>query len=283
MYYNMDVFQQYYELKQKYQENMDRRKKIIKKKEISLKEKNSLIKKIIGTCVNCGKPGGTIFEEKNGFLKAVCGSTNQCDLNINIKRKKYENVREIEQKNHKLVENLKLRIIMTKLDYLFGINSSKDDTVDKFNKLKNELATISETQLINNKKYGDIISGIHREPLLNDARIDLIYEIDELKKIYTNYQDDNKSQSYLTDMVESYLNKIKPLTEKIRDMNYGYYALESDNEKTAIDKDKDKDADKDTDNVGENQNKKENKMSVNTTYNLIARPYRFEQFEQEIK
>ena len=32
MYYNMDVFQQYYELKQKYQENMDRRKKIIKKR-----------------------------------------------------------------------------------------------------------------------------------------------------------------------------------------------------------------------------------------------------------
>jgi len=277
MYYNMDEFKQYYELKQKYQENLDRRKKIIKKKEISLKEKQSLIKKIIGTCANCGKPGGTIFEEKNGLLKAVCGSKTQCDLNINIKRKLYENVSEIEQKNHKLVENLKLRIIMTKLDYLFGINSSKDDTVDKFNNLKNELAAISEIQLINNKKYGDIISGIHREPLLNDARIDLAYEIDELKKIFTNYQDDNKSQSYLTEMVESYLNKIKPLTEKIRDMNYGYYALESDNEKAIMEKEND------TNNVEDNENKKDNKNNNNISYNLIARPYRFEQFEQEIK
>jgi hypothetical protein len=40
---------------------------------------------------------------------------------------------------------------------------------------------------VNEKKYGDIISGIHREPLLLDANLDLINEIDELKKIYQDY------------------------------------------------------------------------------------------------
>jgi hypothetical protein len=276
----MDTIQNYYELKQSYQENIDRRKKNIKKKDIPMKEKKTLIKQIIGKCVNCGKSGGTIFEEKNGLLKAVCGSTNQCDLNINIKRKVYENVRDIEIKNNKLIENLKLRIIMTKLDYLFGVNSSKDETVDKFNTLKHELASISETQLINLKKYGDIISGIHREPLLNDANMDLIREVDDLKQLYKKYQEE-KTVVYLTAMVEAYITKIKPLTEKIRDMNYGYYALENDNDNNKDNSGKDNDEDADGGDGDGQKSKGVKSNKINFIYNLIARPYRFEQFEQE--
>ena len=81
----MDVLH-YYELKQKYEENMNKRKNHIKKKkDLTLKEKRAKIKKLIGTCVNCNKEGGTIFEEKNGMLKAFCGANPPCDLNINIK------------------------------------------------------------------------------------------------------------------------------------------------------------------------------------------------------
>ena len=66
----MDVLH-YYELKQKYEETMNKRKNNIKKKkDLSLNEKRAKIKKLIGTCVNCNKEGGTIFEEKNGLLKS---------------------------------------------------------------------------------------------------------------------------------------------------------------------------------------------------------------------
>jgi hypothetical protein len=249
----MDVVN-YYKLKQKYQEKMNARKLKIKKKDnISLKEKRAQIKKLIGKCENCGKPGGTIFEEKNGILKAVCGAETPCDLNINIKRKLYDNVRDLEQKNIKTCESLKMRIIMTKLDYLFGLNNSKDDIVDKFNTLKNELAHINEAQLVNDKKYGDIISGVHREPLLADANLDLINEIDELKKIYQEYVVDPR-ETYLTAMIEKYITKIQPLTEKIRNMNYAYYAMEYE---------------------GELDDSKE--------HTLIATPYRLDQLEQERK
>ena len=272
----MNTIQDYYQLKQSYQENINRRKKIIKKKDISIKEKKTLIKQIIGKCVNCGKSGGTIFEEKNGFLKAVCGNTTQqCDLNINIKRKLYDNVREIEQTNNKLIENLKLRIIMTKLDYLFGVNSSKDETVDKFNTLKHDLASLSEVHLINLKKYGDIISGIHREPLLNDATMDLIQEINELKQLYKTYQE-KKTVVYLTAMIEMYITKIKPLTEKIRNMNYGYYALENDNDTL--------DNSMDNGDGDDGDGEKSKGVRLNSSiHNLIARAYRFEQFEEERK
>jgi hypothetical protein len=275
----MDVLQ-YYELKQKYQENITRRKNMIKKKEnISTKEKRVLIKKIIGKCINCGKSGGTHFEEKNGLLKAVCGNSAPCELNINIKRKLYDNMRTLEQKNDKQSENLKMRIIMTKLDYLFGLVSSKDEIVDKFNTLKNELAQISEIQLIAQKKYGDIISGVHREPLLVDANLDLINEIDELKKIYKEYLAE-PLQNYLITMVEKYITTIKPLCEKIRNMTYGYYAVEADIEAGAG---PGAGPGAGAAEAGANDENGGDKAKKASTYTLVALPYRLEQIEQERK
>jgi hypothetical protein len=267
----MDVLH-YYELKQRYQETMDRRKKVIKKRDdISVKEKRAEIKKLIGKCVNCNKSGGTIFEERNGTLKAVCGSKTPCTLNINLKRKLYDNTRDLGQKNDKTSESLKMRIIMTKLDYLFGLISSKDEIVDKFNTLKNELAQINEIQLITEKKYGDIISGIHREPLLNDANLDLTNEIDELKKIYLEYLLE-PLPAYITAAIEKYLTTIKPLSEKIRHMNYGYYAIENE------------EGDKAENDVSpEEGNEDKNKTKKILTNRLVALPYRIEQIEQERK
>lgn len=253
----MDVLN-YYKLKQNYKELMDDRKQEIRRTErLTLKELKVRFKKLIPRCVNCHKAGGTIFEEKNGMLKAVCAAKVQCTLNINIKRKFYDNALELEQKNELISENLKLRIIMTKLDYLFGLNNSKEETIDKFNKLKGELAQISETQLILNKKFGHIISGDNRDPLLIDANNDLANEIDELKKIYAEYLEETSTTGasgagYITAMVEKYVSLIKPLVEKIRQMQYGYYAIEEVDDETDV-------------------------------YRLVADPYRFDQFEQERK
>jgi hypothetical protein len=242
----------YYELKQKYQERINNRKlKIRKNDELTIKEKRAQYKKIVPKCINCDKPGGTLFEEKNGMLKAVCQSKNPCNLNMNIKRVRYNNMRNLEIENDKISENLKMRIIMTKLDYLFGFNNSKEDIIDKFNELKNKLAAIIEQQLVINKNYGDIISGINRDPLLNDANADLAYEMDEMKNIYEEYTANPDQAGYKTAIVEKYLTKIIPLTETIRKLKYGYYAVEQ--------------------------------VEDEDIYMLIASSYRLDQLEQEQK
>jgi hypothetical protein len=246
----MDILH-YYELKQKYLDKINNKKLKIRKNEgLTVKEKRVLYKKINPRCINCDKAGGTLFEEKNGILKAVCASKTPCNLNINIKRIRYDNMRDLEIENDKVSDNLKMRIIMTKLDYLFGINSNKEDIIDKFNELKQKLAAITEKQLVNNKNYGDIISGINRDPLLNDGNADLANEIDELKKLYEEYRE-TPTKTYLTNMIEKYITKILPLTETIRKLKYAYYEMEKDDEEN--------------------------------TYTLVANPYRLEQMEQEQK
>jgi len=123
-----------------------------------------------------------------------------------------------------------MRIIITKLDYLFGINNSKEDIIEKFNVLKVELSNIGEKQILLNKDYGDIISGIHRNPLLNDAAIDLENEIYEMKQLYKEYLE-KPSNIYIENMIELYINKIKPIAEEIRKMKYEHYKIEEiDNE-----------------------------------------------------
>ena len=256
----------YYELKQKYQTRINNRKNTIKKnEELTLKEKRAQYKKIVPKCINCDKAGGTLFEEKNGMLKAVCASSNPCDLNINIKRVCYNDMRNLTLEYDKTSENLKMRIIMTKLDYLFGLNNSKEDTVDKFNELKKELSELSESQIITTKNYGDIISGINRDPLLSDAEVELLNEVDELKHLYKDYKDNGSqaygsqaygsqayaSQAYLTEMIEKYITKILPLSETIRKLKYGYYEIEHDEDGIVA--------------------------------TLVANPYRLEQIEQEQK
>ena len=97
----MDILQ-YYELKQKYEEKLNKRKANIKKKTFySSKDKKTHLKGLIPSCINCNKPGGTIFDQKNGMLKAVCAAKNPCTLNISIKRPLYDNVIELTHKNNK--------------------------------------------------------------------------------------------------------------------------------------------------------------------------------------
>lgn len=269
---NTDMIK-YYKLKEKYEEERNRRKTLIKDKGYGINETKKRIQNLIMKCVSCNRKGGTIFEEENGTLRAVCGvkgiekgvNLKPCDLNLVVKRKFYDNMRDLEQNNMKKVDSLKMGIIMAKLDFLFGFNSSKDEVVDKFNNLKQELATISETQLINNKKYADIISGIHREPLLAEYKGNLMLEIETLKELYKQYKEEEQPQPQLLKaMVETYIDNILPLTEKIRNINYHYYALEMD-EKTIMEK---------------YQFKEPEPWMMSR---LISEPYLYTQLEQERK
>ena len=122
------------------------------------------------------------------------------------------------------------------------------------------------------------MTGVHREPLLADANLELINEIAELKKIYEEYLTE-PSTAYLETMVEKYLTIIKPLTEKIRNINYEYYAIETNVEKGGrIATEGDEEGEGDEKATDEDIAKEKKAI-----YTLVALPYRLERLEQERK
>ena len=84
-------------------------------------------------------------------------------------------------------------------------------------------------------------------------------------------------QGYITTMVEKYITTIKPLCEKIRNMNYGYYAVEADIEAGATAGAAVVAA------AGADDNNGDDKAKKAITYTLVALPYRLDQIEQEQK
>ena len=112
----------YYKLKQKYEQQLENKKKPIRNnKDLTKKEKKIKFKQIKINCINCGKKGGTIFTKKNIVLIAVCGNTsNPCNLNININRGDYTNIYDTEGLIQKDIESIKKKIMLLKLDLLFN-------------------------------------------------------------------------------------------------------------------------------------------------------------------
>ena len=87
-----EALETYYRLKKDYDAHVNNKKKdIIKNKNLSRKEKKRRLIELKFNCVKCEKAGGTIFTSKDGTLRAICGHrASPCDLDIEIKRAKIE-------------------------------------------------------------------------------------------------------------------------------------------------------------------------------------------------
>jgi len=130
-----DALEEYYKLKQEYDRNYKRKLRTIKKKDISLKEKRELLRKIKLPCIHCKKRVGTIFTNEGGVLKALCGGTPACSLNIEIKKADTRFLPAVIANVQRIIQKIKREIIETKLDFLFGLETEKD-TVGLFESLK---------------------------------------------------------------------------------------------------------------------------------------------------
>lgn len=210
----------YYELKKNYEiKIVDYKKKLIRNEELTKREKRNLFKQFKPKCINCKKPGGTLFTSSNRVLKAVCNSDQHCSLDIEINLGNYANIINLDENYTKNIDDSKVKIIMTKLDFLFGYITDENVALDEFNKLKKKIGQQSEAQLLIQKRYNDVVHNLKKEEIIDEAVVRLYEEIYELKDIYKLYENDPKA-SYIVDMVEKYIKEIQPLADKIRNMKY---------------------------------------------------------------
>jgi len=248
----------YYKLKQRYEKSIEKIKDTIKKNypDLSIAGKRKKMKKAIIKCVKCKKPGGTIFTNDNNILKAICGnSEDPCDLNIEIKKDVYKNIRAMEEKYANNIESLQNMIIKMKLNLLFGYsfaNVSKDvlasgnadlmaETLKEFTKYRDILSERTTKYNKIQKTFLSIVNDTANKEIIEAKENQLSILIDSLKKMNKEYllkidvllvEEKNK---FIDDIIDIYLNQIVPLNEEIVNLKYKVNEVYLDEDK-AIDK-----------------------------------------------
>ena len=179
----IEAMNKYYSLKKKYEDTItNEKKKLLKNDSLSTADKRVRFKEMVFKCINCKQKGGTIFTHDNNILKAVCGSSKPCDLNIEINKGKILQLREILNIDTNYIDDLKEDIISFKLKFLFKI-IDQAEALSAFDSLSGDLSSraIDQQQFI--KKYNDIVDNKNKEFQLKTYIDKLNLEIDNIKKL----------------------------------------------------------------------------------------------------
>ena len=141
-----EALNEYFKLKLKYEgQIMTNKKKIMNNITLSNKEKRSEFLKLKPKCINCKRPGGTIFKttffedtDKGDAYRehsATCGIiADPCNLNIKIQIGKVELLPELLNYMEKDIKEFKNEIIDDKNKLLFGYLTT-EEALKKFDDL----------------------------------------------------------------------------------------------------------------------------------------------------
>jgi hypothetical protein len=166
----LEALDEYYKKKNDYEgENSDYYKKKIKlkkNKDLTRVEKYKEMQRIKANrkCVNCGNPGGTLFDIRyaNDGTKeyiAMCmahkaDGGEQCDFQIHLKKGKVKYINNIDKEIIHNIKKTKQKIISSKLSLLFDLQP-EDVVLKEFDDLKDDLEKYNNQLKIVEQKLGD--------------------------------------------------------------------------------------------------------------------------------
>lgn len=222
----LEQLNQYYSMKYIYElKKQEKINNIIKNPEMSLKQKQDTYSKVKHNCVGCNRKVGTIFENNDGVLSAICGDkTSPCPLNISINTGKFVQLDELIDIFSKGVDSIKTDIIITKLDLLFGYENEQK-VLFKFNKLKKELTNDLESLLFYRSKIIDITENLDNKNKIQ-VKIDMYYAKIELIKNTMDEFNETGEINLIKDMLVIYQNELMPIISELNNLKYKYYAME---------------------------------------------------------
>lgn len=217
----LEAIDQYYKLKDKYEMKLNKEKqKILSISGLSNKEKKARYARVKKLCVNCNRDGGTIFSNKNRILKAICGASSPCKLDIEIQLGEYDSKLNVFNYNKQYKEQSELDIIKIKLNLLFNF-IEESEAVQLYQEKK---GIYTENQKDYHSLLTDILM-ITDNPTklnnLNDSIVSLYEHIETLKELHKSYTSEEKNE-FIKDMIDLYNNKILPNADRIRNLTYNY-------------------------------------------------------------
>ena len=232
----INLINEYYKLKDKYESEIQTNKVKIRKKDISKKERFNLFNSIKPKGVNCGNAVGTIFmivnDEPNldRRLIAKCGDkVNPCNLNINIQvgicESIFDNIKNLE----KMIEETKLEIIKEKNNLLFGYITSENALV-KFEEYKKTITEFTSSLELLLDKYSEIILNDTKQKKINDVKVDTYNIINDIKKQMDDFNISKKT-IFTKNSINIYMNELLPKLKELMTLTYGVHRVELENNK----------------------------------------------------
>jgi len=233
-----DALNEYYSLKLKYEDSIQKNKMIIlKNKNLSKREKRMEYLKLKPPCVNCERSVGTIFKNiavsqegektKMRELVAFCGDReNPCSLKIRLNSglvNSYESfIKDIEND----IKKTKDDIILAKNKLLFGY-IDEETALTLFEKYKDEINDLSSLLNYIMSEYIDSTDNKERNNVLKQKTVQSYEYIDQIKECMSNFNAENNSQ-FVMDAVHIYVNHLQPLLKEIMGLKYNNYLVEYD-------------------------------------------------------
>lgn len=204
-------FEEFYSLKQKYEE---------KKREM---EKTSK-KPVVPLCVNCGKPGGTLFSIKSGHFLAICrASGKKCNLHMELNRGNYYPTRELIFKYQDILDRARENIIVMKNNVEFGYGGGEREAKLYAKAFEEENAHYESAR----KRIEALRASLGDAERESEKR-DIIRQLGELRRIAASREKNNNvlddaaaadGVNNTMEYIEDYRDKVMPLVERLRNLN----------------------------------------------------------------
>jgi hypothetical protein len=230
-----NALNEYYKLKNKYEvEIMKNKKNIMNNTTLSNKEKRQEYLKLKPKCINCKRPGGTIFSVKsysptnqtegaenkeNKEFRARCGIiADPCNLSITIQIGKYSLLPNIINNIEKEIKASKDVIINNKNKLLFGYITT-ETALEEFENEKifvNTYTSLLEEYL---NEYIKITDNPEKNIELKESLENSYELIEQIKGSIRSYKETDSLQ-FIKDAVDLYITNLQPLLRKVMALKY---------------------------------------------------------------
>lgn len=212
-----EAMNEYYKLKAEYEtKNQQNKKKILNNKNLSWREKKREFQQLKPKCINCKRPGGTIFSVRynenteSRELKAICGvKLNPCNLDIFISMGKYQLLPDVLAFLSEEMRNDKNKVINYKNYNVFGFISS-ESVLNKFQPLKESISENVDLFEFYLNEYLNIVENKHDKQSIERNTILFYQYVNQIKESIKQFNISNNDQ-FINDAVDVYKNKLVPL------------------------------------------------------------------------
>lgn len=225
-----EALNEYFKLKLNYETLlMVNKKQIMNNQTLSNREKRREFLKLKPKCINCKRPGGTIFkttffaetdnDEAYRQHSATCGIiADPCNLNIKIQVGKVEMLPDLLNSMQNDIKNEKDMIIDNKNKLLFGYLTT-EEVLQNFDRLKSNISFFTSLYEAYLDTYNNIVDNDKTKEELSETITDSYIQISQIKDCIKKMNETDNVQ-YARDAVNIYVNTLVPLMNKTRLLKY---------------------------------------------------------------